>query len=207
MSSKKYFEEVAINWDNMREEFFSVQVRNKAFDIVNFNKDMVVADIGCGTGYITEGLIDKGLKIIAVDQSDKMLQIMKDKFRNYNHIDYLIGNFDQIPIATNSIDVAFANMYLHHVDEPEIAIREIYRILKLGGKLIITDLDKHNFSFLKTEHHDRWMGFERIDVEKWYTEAGFKNSIVDCIGETCKSNSLHVNESAEISVFIATGEK
>ena len=70
-------------------------------------------------------------------------------------------------------------MYLHHVERPAVAIAELYRTLKDGGKLIITDLDKHNFDFLVTEQNDRWMGFERPDIVQWFEAAGFKEVTVD----------------------------
>jgi hypothetical protein len=59
------------------------------------------------------------------------------------------------------------------------------RILKSGGKIIITDLDEHNFEFLRTEHQDRWMGFKRDDVRKWFSISGLENISVECVGENC----------------------
>jgi ubiquinone/menaquinone biosynthesis C-methylase UbiE len=56
-------------------------------------------------------------------------------------------------------------MLLHHVENPKVAIKEMVRILKPGGMIVITDLDEHKFEFLKTEQHDRWMGFKREDVQ------------------------------------------
>ena len=47
-----------------------------------------------------------------------------------------------------------ANMYLHHVEEPLSAIKEMIRFLKPGRKLVITDLYEHNLDFLIKEHHD-----------------------------------------------------
>ena len=64
-----------------------------------------------------------------------------------------------------------ANMYLHHVESPQEAIQEMARVLKPHGKLIITDLDEHTFEFLKKEHHDRWLGFKREEVKKWFVNA------------------------------------
>jgi len=51
----------------------------------------VVADIGAGSGIITEGLVNEVHKIIAIDQSEKMLEIMQEKFSNYNNIDLFDG--------------------------------------------------------------------------------------------------------------------
>jgi SAM-dependent methyltransferase len=98
-------------------------------------------------------------------------------------------------------------MYLHHVESPLNAMKEMRRILKPGGKLVITDMDKHTFEFLKREHHDRWMGFDREDIRKWLEEAGLKNVVVDCAEETCCAQSESREGMARVSVFVASGEK
>lgn len=98
-------------------------------------------------------------------------------------------------------------MYLHHVVEPSIAIKELYRILKPGGKLVTTDLDEHNFSFLITEQHDVWMGFDRNEVEKWFLQAGFEDVTVSCVGCNCCADSTENDQKASISIFAAYGVK
>lgn len=207
MSSKPYFEEVARQWDEMRETFFSEAVRKKAFAIADVQPRKLAADIGAGTGFITEGLIQRGLEVIAIDQSEAMLAEMRQKFANLNGIDYRLGEAESLPIPDDTVDYAFANMYLHHVEVPPEAIKEMVRILKPGGKLVVTDLDEHTFEFLRVEHHDRWMGFQREDIGQWFTAAGLRNVIVDCVGETCCAQSSCGSEYASVSIFVASGEK
>lgn len=84
---------------------------------------------------------------------------------------------------------------------------EMVRILKRGGWLVLTDLDEYPFEFLASEQHDRWMGFKRQDVQRWLTEAGLKNVVVDCVGEDCCAQSSCGSEYAAISIFVASGEK
>ena len=205
--SKKYFDEVAQEWDEMQKSFFSKAVREKAFSIANVQTGKIAADIGAGSGFITVGLIHKGLQVIVVDQSEMMLAEMKKKFTHVGEIDYRIGIAENLPIPNETVDYAFANMYLHHVETPPKAIEEMVRILKPGGKLVITDLDEHHFEFLKDEHHDRWMGFKREDIERWFREAGLKNVIVDCAGESCCAQSNSGDEEARVSIFVALGER
>lgn len=75
-----------------------------------------------------------------------------------------MGEAGSLPIPDETVDYAFANMYLHHVEDPPQAILEMARIIKPGGILVITDLDKHSNEFLRQEHNDRWMGFVRDDI-------------------------------------------
>jgi ubiquinone/menaquinone biosynthesis C-methylase UbiE len=143
MGSKAYFDQVANNWDTMRQAFFSEAVREKAYQVAKVAPGKLAADVGAGTGFITEGLLAKGLKVIAVDQSQAMLDEMKVKFGKLDRIEYRQGESEALPVDDNSVDYTFANMVLHHVESPIRAIEEMVRILKPGGRLVITDLDEH----------------------------------------------------------------
>ncbi|WP_207732237.1 class I SAM-dependent methyltransferase [Heliobacterium chlorum] len=203
--SKEYFDRVADKWDDMRQEFFSDKIREKAYCIANLVKGTLAADIGAGTGYVTEGLTEKGVKVIAVDQSEEMLRQLKSRFGE--KVDCRVGDASALPIENNVVDYVFANMFLHHVDSPSESITEMVRILKPGGKLIITDLDEHNFEFLRTEQFDRWLGFRREDIKVWLCHAGLHNVSVDCIGDNCCSTSESGTSQAKISIFVAHGDK
>ncbi len=207
MNSKDYFDQVAPQWDKMRTSFFTDAVRDKAISTAGVQAGKIASDIGAGSGFITEGLIRKGLKVIVVDQAEAMLAEMRRKFASVEGIDYRVGSAEKLPIPEEAVDYAFANMYLHHVEVPPEAIKEMERILKRGGKLVITDLDEHSFEFLRLEHHDRWMGFRREDVRQWFEEAGLKNVAVDSVGESCRSQSSSGEEYASIGIFVASGEK
>ncbi len=206
MKGKEYFDQVAPQWDQMRQRFFSANVRQAALAAAGVGLGAVAADIGAGTGFITEGLLLRGLRVIAVDQSEAMLEVMKEKFKAFDTVDYRLGESGALPIADGAVDYVFANMYLHHVESPLEAIKEMARVLKSGGKVVITDLDEHDFESLR-EQHDRWLGFKREDVERWFTEAGMKNVKVEGVGETCCDESCGDKGKVAISIFVASGEK
>lgn len=207
MSSKIYFNQVAGQWDSMRQGFFSEAVRDKALAVSGVQPGQIAADIGAGTGFITEGLIAQGLKVIAVDQSEGMLDEMKLRFAGVDAVDYRLGEAESLPIDNASVDYVFANMYLHHVEDPARAIAEMVRILKPGGKLVITDLDEHGFEFLRTEQHDRWLGFRRNDIRRWFEDAGLPNPIVSSANSRCCSDSCCGTQRADVSIFVALGAK
>lgn len=207
MGSKVYFDQVAEQWDEMREGFFSEAVREEALAVAGVQAGQLAADIGAGTGFVTAGLVCSGLRVIAVDQSAAMLAEMRRKFAGVEGIDYRLGEAERLPVPDGTVDYAFANMYLHHVEMPAQAVKEMARILRPGGKLVITDMDEHEFEFLLREHHDRWMGFKREQVEQWLLAAGLKNVVVDCAGEDCCAQSSGGDEYASVSVFVALGEK
>jgi ubiquinone/menaquinone biosynthesis C-methylase UbiE len=206
--SNAYFAEVATRWDALRAGYFSGRVREVACAAAAIQPGKTAADIGAGTGFMTEGLLEKGLHVIAVDQSEAMLAVLRRKVAPGATVAYRLAQADQrIPLPDQTVDYAFANMYLHHVEAPKQAIQEMARIVRPGGRLVITDLDEHYFAFLRDEHHDRWMGFNRDHIRNWFVEAGLKNVRVDCVGETCCDTSCDGAIAAQISIFVASGEK
>jgi ubiquinone/menaquinone biosynthesis C-methylase UbiE len=207
MSSKRYFDQIAQQWDHMREGFFSEAVRRKALAVAGARPGQIAADIGAGSGFVTEGLVQEGLRVIAVDQSEAMLEEMRRKFSHLDTVQYRVGQGDSLPLEDEAVDYVFANMYLHHVESPARAIGEMVRILKPGGKVVITDLDEHAFEFLRTEQQDRWLGFPRERVEGWLREAGLARVATDCVGEDCCANSESGPRAASVSIFVAYGEK
>lgn len=207
MNSKQFFNQVAGEWDEMRVNFYSESVREKAFDIAGVRPGQLAADVGAGTGFITEGLLRRGLKVVAVDQSDVMLAKMRGKFASCGDVEYRRGDAEELPLPDETVEYVFANMYLHHVESPALAIEEMARILKPAGRLTITDVDEHRFEFLRTEHHDRWLGFKRDDLKDWFAAAGLSNVVVDGINEECRVTSASGEETALMSIFVASGEK
>ena len=207
MSSKEFFDRVARDWDEMREGYYSDDVRVGALAAAGVERGKTAADVGAGTGFISQGLIQEGLRVIAVDQSEAILNEMKRKFGDIDAIDYRVGNAQDLPIPDQAVDYTFANMCLHHVESPPDAIREMARILRPGGRLVITDADEHDFEFLREEHHDRWLGFKRSDIRDWFLAADLSDVCVDGIGTCCEVQSTCCDDFARIGIFVASGEK
>lgn len=207
MGSESYFNNVAGEWDRMRQSFFSENVRLKACETAGITCGRLVADIGAGTGFISEEALKRGADVIAVDMSENMLEVLETKFGKNEHFEYRSGDAMNIPIESGSVDAVLANMCLHHVEVPSDAIRDMARTLKSGGKLVITDLDEHHNDFLLREHHDRWAGFRMEEVLGWFRDAGLSDVRIEDIDKKCSASSCCCSDSASISIFLAYGVK
>ena len=83
------------------------------------------------------------------------------------------------------------------------------RLLRPGGRLVLTDMDTHPYEWFKEEMADVWLGFERQQVGDWFRQAGLVNVIVDCSGESCCAESQvdPQAETAHVSIFVAVGTR
>jgi ubiquinone/menaquinone biosynthesis C-methylase UbiE len=211
--SATYFEEVAEQWDTLRTGYFTEAVRDTAIAKAYLRPEMVVGDVGSGTGFMAAGLAPLVKRVYAFDGAPAMLEVAQKNLAQFGNILYEPADGLNLPLPDDSLDAVFANMYLHHCPDPLAAIREMVRILRPGGRLVITDMDSHPYAWLKAEMADIWQGFERDAIQAWYKEAGLVNRIVDCTGQSCCAESHNAEISdptgreARISVFVAIGTK
>jgi len=210
-ASSKYFQAIAGQWDQIRSGYFGEAVRDTAIAKAYLRPEMTAADIGAGTGFMAAGLAPLVQKVHAVDGSAAMLDVAKKNLGDFNNIEYHEADGAHLPFADASLDAVFANMYLHHTSDPLAAIQEMVRVLRPGGRLVITDMDEHPYAWLKDEMADVWQGFDRGQMYAWFQDAGLVNVIVTCTGQSCCAESANPNlpedgqREATISVFAAVG--
>jgi ArsR family transcriptional regulator len=137
---------------------------------------LVVADLGAGEGLLSELLARRSRKVIAVDNSEKIVAFgaAKAKKNNLKNLEFRLGDLQNPPIEPHSVDLAVLSQALHHAEEPAKAIEAAYKLLKPHGQILILDLLKHNFERARELYGDRWLGFPESDLHRWLEEAGFK---------------------------------
>lgn len=137
---------------------------------------LTVADLGSGEGLLSELLARRCKKVIAVDNSERMVEFGARKARKngLKNLEFRLGNLQDPPIEPNSVDVVILSQALHHAEKPDEAIKATHRMLVPGGQLLILDLAKHKFERAHELYGDRWLGFAESDLQRWLENAGFR---------------------------------
>jgi len=137
---------------------------------------LVVADLGSGEGLLSELLARRCKKVIAVDNSEKIVAFAaaKAKKNGLKNLEFRLGDLENPPIEPQSVDLAILSQALHHAAVPAEAISSAHKILRAGGQIMILDLLQHGFDKARELYGDRWLGFAESDLHRWLEEAGFK---------------------------------
>jgi ubiquinone/menaquinone biosynthesis C-methylase UbiE/predicted transcriptional regulator len=162
---------------------------------------MVVADLGAGEGTFSQLLARRAKKVIAIDNSEKMVEYGTELARKHGvtNLEYRFGDIEDIPIRSATVDLAFFSQALHHALHPEQAVAEAYRILKPGGRIVVLDLLRHAYAEARELYADVWLGFTEVEVGRYLREAGFKNTETSIVHREA--------ESPHFETLLAIGDK
>jgi ArsR family transcriptional regulator len=162
---------------------------------------LIVADLGAGEGLLSELVARRAKKVIAVDNSPKMVEFGAAKARKnkIKNLEFRLGELENPPIEPESVDLALLSQALHHAARPEEGIASAYRILRPQGQVMILDLLQHNFEQARELYGDRWLGFTEGDLQGWLETAGFKKIEVTVVARE--------EQPPHFQTVLATGEK
>jgi SAM-dependent methyltransferase len=171
--SEAFFSSSAGQWDRLREDLFGPTSHLQAL-IGLLDPNLVVGDLGCGTGTVTQCLSQFSQRIIAVDASKEMLEAARENLGGQKHIEFRQGALEKLPIETGELDVALMMLVLHHLPEPRRVIAEAARALKPGGRVLIFDMLPHEREEYRQTMGHVWLGFNEREMTQWLQAAGFK---------------------------------
>lgn len=171
-----YFNTVAPRWDTLRQDYYGVEVIERAVAAARLPPQpaALLVDVGCGTGFLTAGLAPRAEHVIGIDDSPGMLAVARENLRTLGlpHVELRQGQVQRLPLAAGVADATFANMVLHHAQDPLRMVREMVRVTKPGGRVVITDMERHTHEWFRVEMADVWLGFTEPQVRQYLQAAG-----------------------------------
>ena len=171
--TRSFFDSVGPEWDALRKVFNDDALRARAITRL-VTPGLRVADVGTGTGILATELARLGLRVIAIDNSARMLDAARAKLAGEGQagVELRRGEASALPLADGEVDAALAHMVLHYLPSPADAVREMARAVRPGGRVVLVDFVRHSHEWMRQELGVAWLGFESAEIETWCAEAG-----------------------------------
>src|SRR6058998_4214739 len=197
--ARKYFDELAGKFG--RSYVPGRSWKALAHTLIILLPPLTVADLGAGEGTLSQLLAKNARKVIAVDNSPKMVEFGSQLARKhgFRNIEYRLGDMQEPPIARDSVDLAIFSQARHHAPRPERAIKSAHSILRKNGRIVILDLLNHSFERARELYADHWLGFSEVQLHQFLENAGFKSIDVRVVARE--------KQSPNFQTVFATGTK
>lgn len=142
------------------------------------DQNLTILDLGCGTGILLEDLDQLSAKIFGIDISVDMLKQVDCKLRSSRQISVADGL--SLPFHDGQFDAVFCRGALHHIPSLEGALKEIHRVLKSGGKIILSEPSNESpvIRFMRKFMYRRSNKFHENDIA--YIPRDLYNSLYRC---------------------------
>jgi ArsR family transcriptional regulator len=136
---------------------------------------MIIADLGAGEGTLSQLLARTAKKVIAIDNSEKMVEFGSQlaKEHGFRNLEYRLGDIEEPPIEDGTVDLALFSQALHHAAAPQRALKAAHLILRPGGRVLILDLLSHTHEKTRELYGHVWLGFSEIELQRMLKKAGF----------------------------------
>ena len=169
---RDFFAGVAGEWERLRTELYGERFTGLAFQAL-LAPHWVVADLACGSGAAALALAPWVARVIAVDRSPEMLQAARRRAAGVENLDLKEGDLEQLPIADQECDAALMLLALTQIDVPRLAVGEMARIVKSGGRAVVIDLLHHDREGFRRQMGQKRLGFTPEELSNLLTAAGF----------------------------------
>jgi ArsR family transcriptional regulator len=212
--AKDFFSSIADRWDSIREEFEHSDIRIGTIGALA-EPELKILDIGTGTGAMLPVFAAVAASVVALDNSEAMLARARALCRTegLDNVDFCNADVGDIPFKDDAFDACNCSMVLHHVVRPEEALAEMVRVVRPGGRMMVTSFCRHEQTWMREELAHHKLGFDRAEMDHLFTQAGvtLKNYLVrgrsPGQNEGQREASLRAGKLKWPEVFLATGVK
>lgn len=172
VDSRAFFDRIAGDWDLIGSDFARGTGRVEALSLL-VAPALVVADVGCGTGYLARALARRVARVVCVDSSEAMLGRARENLRDVPAaLEFRPGTIEALPLRDGEVDAAFAHMVLHHLPDAGPGLREMARITRPGGLVACVELLPHREDWMREAMADTRLGFDPAALAADFRAAG-----------------------------------
>ncbi len=167
----RYFSKI---YDRVNPIFYSNEMRKIVVDMADLEHGDLVLEVGCGTGFTTEEIVNRvdEKNVVALDLTPEQ---MVKAINRFSKVKFVRGDAENLPFKDNCFDAAISAGSIEYWPNPLKGIEEMVRVVKSGGKVVIL-APRRPENFLVRKFAESIMLFPSTQqCVSWFLKAGLKN--------------------------------
>ena len=169
--SEELFRRLGGRWDAVRRELFGDAYLLPTL-LSLLPGELVVADLGCGTGAMLPLLAPVVGRVIGVDREAAVLEVAAARVADHPNVELRHGQLTDLPIEDLGVDVALCALVLHHVADLPSMFGEVARVLRPQGRLVLLDMVEHARDEYRSSMGHKHLGFSEQRIAELAAAAG-----------------------------------
>ena len=166
----KYLSKV---YDRVNPFIWDEAMRDEALSMVDIEQGDRVLDVGCGTGFATEGLLRHTEVVHGLDQSIHQMEKAFEKFGKRDRVRFYRGDAERLPFRDDSFDVVWSSGSIEYWPNPVVALRELRRVVKPGERVLVVGPDYPKNTVFQRVADAIMLFYDEEEADRMFTEAGF----------------------------------
>jgi demethylmenaquinone methyltransferase/2-methoxy-6-polyprenyl-1,4-benzoquinol methylase len=166
----KYLSKV---YDRINPFIWDESMREEAIEMLDIEPDDTVLDVGCGTGFATEGLLERTEHVSGLDQSAHQLEKAYAKFGKRGPVRFYRGDAERLPFVDDSFDVVWSSGSIEYWPNPVATLRELRRVADPGGQVLVVGPDYPSNGIVQKVADAIMLFYDEDEADRMFTEAGY----------------------------------
>ena len=171
--ARRFYRYLSAVYDRVNPLVWTEPMREEAMDALDIEAGDRVLDVGCGTGFATEGLLARTDDVHGLDQSVHQLRRAWAKLGKHDPVSFYLGDAERLPFADDAFDVVWSSGSIEYWPDPVATLRECRRVTRPGGRVLVVGPDAPRNPVFRAVADAIMLFYDADEADRMFREAGF----------------------------------
>jgi len=173
--ARLFYRYLSTVYDRINPFVWNGEMRAEALELFDVGPGDRVLDVGCGTGFATEGLLQYTEDVHGLDQSPHQLEQAYAKFGKRGPVRFYLGDAERLPFADDSFDAVWSSGSIEYWPDPVATLRELRRVVVPGGPVLVVGPNNPRSALLRRFADAIMLFYDEEEADRMFRAAGFES--------------------------------
>ncbi|MFB6120061.1 MAG: methyltransferase domain-containing protein [Halobacteriaceae archaeon] len=171
--ARLFYRYLSTVYDRVNPFIWNEEMRDEAIEMLDLTAGDRVLDVGCGTGFATDALLDRTENVHGLDQSEHQLEQAWAKLGKYDPVSFVRGDAERLPYDDDAFDVVWSSGSIEYWPNPVTALRELRRVTRPGGEVLVVGPDAPKNTLFRKVADAIMLFYDEAEADRMFREAGY----------------------------------